>query len=626
MTHYPQRLDISLQEIRCLILQPLSAGTTIQCSVEIISLLSHPEYEALSYVWGDASIQRTIVFNEIPFPVTQNLSIALHHLRLPDRPRRLWVDALCINQGDVQERNEQVGLMGEIYSLANPVLIWLGESSEDSDEAFALMSEIATASESDVTEEMSQIMFSFYIQLVEREWFTRLWTIQELVLANQDPLVGCGFTWTTWSMLLKAWQKVAMIEFTNMGMIMKNDEAESKNENGDSVADSSNVRTSAIKIDLLNNLRAAVTNKEGEDLRDLLLNTVSSKATEPKDRIYALLGMMRLEDRKHLTVDYDRPLGTVYAEAISHIFQKGNGPFLLSGMELSGPTPPKQYSSFPSWVPRLGSPSLLHPTRFHPPGIGVSGAGSDAINGHISRDLKTLYIRGLPIDTIIEKFTFGPNQECLRQLPRAETLVRKALHLATQHTHHRPHLHILKTHHPLWRTLITNKTYSGAARTVAPDSYGEMYAHLREQYNPTINSSVHLGENNVHDPAREYRLSLLNHLPNSTFFITATGFHGLGPRSVEIGDRLAIWFGAPAPFILRSRRIPARNDQQRDADSGEGEEEKQKQKKDAKEEEEQQEEISAVVGVAYVSGIMDGEMVDEVYCEDLEDDVMFTIR
>ncbi|KAF7875079.1 hypothetical protein EAF04_002251 [Stromatinia cepivora] len=649
MTPYPKPLSLSHREIRCLILQPLSSGAPIQCTVETISLLSNPEYEALSYVWGDASIQRTITFNEVPFSVTQNLAIALHHLRLPDKPRRLWVDALCINQSDVQERNEQVGLMGEIYSMAKPVLIWLGESFEGSDEAFISMSKIAVTGETgnEITEEVSQTMFSFYIQLVEKEWFTRLWTIQELVLANQDPLVGCGFTWTTWSLLLKAWEKVAMIEFTKMGMIMKEAGLENKNEN--KTTDASSVRTSAIRIDLLGNLRTAVANKQGEDLRDLLLNTISSKATEPRDRIYALLGMMHPLDRQTQTVDYDRPLGTIYAEAISHIFRKGQGPFLLSGMELAGPNPPSQYSSFPSWVPRLGSKHLLNPTRFHPPGVGVSGAGSTAINGYISSDLKTLSIRGLPIDTISEKFTFGPENQYLTQLPHVENLVLKAQHLATLHSNHRPYLHTFKTKEPVWRTLIANKLYSGAAREVAPDSYGEMYEILLSQNKQDHNAHDNTSQGRDSSPCRDncpthnnppetkpYTLSLQTHLPNTTFFITTTGFCGLSPSTIETGDLLALCFGAPAPFILR--RVKGRYQQQcsskecgimavegrEDSDcerkeEGQGKVEKEK-------EEEEGEEIYNILGIAYVSGIMEGEIVDEVYCEDLEDDITFTIR
>ncbi|KAF7904163.1 hypothetical protein EAF00_001497 [Botryotinia globosa] len=629
MTPYTQPLSLSNREIRILILQPLSKGTPIQCTVETISLLSHPSYEALSYVWGDASIRQTITFNDTPFSVTQNLATALHHLRLPLKSRRLWVDAICINQSDVKERNEQVTLMGEIYSLAKPVLVWLGETFEGCEEAFDQMSKISVAIEDEIMEEESQTMFSFYIELVEKEWFTRLWTIQELALADQEPLLGCGSTWTTWSVLSKVWQKVAMIEFTKMGMVMM--ERGDENEDTNKTAVLQSVRTSTIKIDLLNNLRRAVTDKKGEDLRDLLLNTVTSKATEPKDRIYGLLGMMGSSDRKTITVDYSRSLGTIYADATSHIFHKGIGPSFLAGLELAGPNPPFQYSSFPSWVPRLGSESLLHSTLYHPPGIGVSGAGSTAINGHISPDLKTLYVRGLSVDTIAEKFTFGPDNECLTQLSHIEEMVLKAKNLATLHSHHRPYLHTFKTKEPVWRTLITNKLYTGAGREVAPEAYGEMYDILLNNNSQDHNTNHEIScqnndsSHNHNEKIRDYRLSLLNRLPNSAFFITTTGFYGVAPKSIEIGDQLAIWFGAAAPFVLRSQdakgQKPSHDDDQKQSDTAKQERES---RQDANEKE--QSEILAAVTVAYVAGIMDGEMVDEVYCEDLEEDVVFTVR
>ncbi|KAF5879651.1 putative heterokaryon incompatibility protein [Botrytis fragariae] len=629
MTPYSQPLSLSNREIRILILQPLSQGTPIQCTVETISLLSHPSYEALSYVWGDASIRQTITFNDTPFSVTQNLAIALHHLRLPLKPRRLWVDAICINQSDIKERNEQVTLMGEIYSLAKPALVWLGETFEGCKEAFDLMSKIAIASEDEIIEEESQTLFSFYIELVKKEWFTRLWTIQELALADQEPLVGCGFTWTTWSVLSKVWQKVAMIEFTKMGMVMM--ECGDENENANKTAVSQGVRTSTIKIDLLNNLRTAVTDKKGEDLRDLLLNTVTSKATEPKDRIYGLLGMMSSSDRKAITVDYNRPLGTIYADAISHIFHKGRGPSFLSGLELAGPKPPFQYPAFPSWVPRLGSETLLHSTLYHPPGIGVSGAGSTAINGHISPDLKTLYIRGLPIDTIAEKFTFGPDNECLTQLSHVEEMVLKAKDLAILHSHYRPYLHTFKTKEPVWRTLVTNKLYTGAGREVAPEAYGEMYDILLNQNTQDHNTNRNIpsqdkdSSHNYIDKIRDYRLSLLNRLPNSAFFITTTGFYGVAPKAIEIGDQLAIWFGAAAPLVLRRWDVKGQKPSH-DVDSNHSDTVKVEGERNREGNEKEQSEIFAAVTVAYVAGIMDGEIVDEVYCEDLEEDVVFTVR
>lgn len=379
-----------------------------------------------------------------------------------------------------------------------------------------------------------------------------------------------------------------MKEFSKMGMVLFEDEGG----NADKKSEPEGVRLAAIKIDLFNNLRVGVTTKGSEELRDLLLNTVSANATEPRDRIYGLLGMLSEEDRQFFTVNYDRSLGTVFAEAVAHIFQKGKGAFLLSRMELAGPTPSEL--SFPSWVPKLGSKSLLSPISFHPPGIGASGPGSDAVNGRVDSDLRTLCIRGLPIDVVVDMIVFDEGVKCLTQLHQVEALAERACGLAASNSENRPYLTSFKTKEPLWRTLIANKAYSGASREAAPESYGEMYKQILENQQGTSHD-----ENEDNESSRDYRLSLLNHLPNSCFFITATGFCGIGPRFIEKGDHLAIWFGAPAPFVLRPK-LQAHDDQRGP--------------------------IYAVCCVAYVAGIMDGEIVDEVYCEDLEEDSVFVVQ
>ncbi|EON63562.1 hypothetical protein W97_02790 [Coniosporium apollinis CBS 100218] len=95
-----------------------------------------PVYEALSYVWGDPKVRKAIrVSNEGKagqegeLQVTVNLYSALQHLRLRDRPRMLWADAVCIDQSNVEERAQQVMIMGRIYALAKKVVVWLGEAS-----------------------------------------------------------------------------------------------------------------------------------------------------------------------------------------------------------------------------------------------------------------------------------------------------------------------------------------------------------------------------------------------------------------------------------------------------------------------------------------------------------------
>jgi len=108
------------------------------------------DYLALSYVWGPATLKRHIILNDLRFAVTDNLYHALHQLRSCRRMHegfKLWVDAICINQDDVQERSEQVARMRDIYTFAWQVVIWLGPEANHSDLAFTALRWLAKLKE-----------------------------------------------------------------------------------------------------------------------------------------------------------------------------------------------------------------------------------------------------------------------------------------------------------------------------------------------------------------------------------------------------------------------------------------------------------------------------------------------
>jgi Heterokaryon incompatibility protein (HET) len=85
------------------------------------------QYEALSYVWGDETIRKAIQIGGKQLHVTESLHIALQYLRYSDRSRLLWIDAVCINQGDLEERGQQVSCMGRIYENCRRVVVWLSK-------------------------------------------------------------------------------------------------------------------------------------------------------------------------------------------------------------------------------------------------------------------------------------------------------------------------------------------------------------------------------------------------------------------------------------------------------------------------------------------------------------------
>ncbi|KAK3307140.1 heterokaryon incompatibility protein-domain-containing protein [Chaetomium strumarium] len=186
--------------VRLLRLLPHSdENSPIECHVFTCTLLdsgrTHP-YEALSYVWESADDPQPLSINDSELWVKGNLHAALSHLRDPFLDRVLWIDALCINQKDDDEKGHQVGLMAKIYAKASRVIVWLGKAADNSDHALIAIrkaaeeqDENAAISTSSTVDETQQAI----LKLLERPWFQRIWVLQE-VAAARSILIKCGPT------------------------------------------------------------------------------------------------------------------------------------------------------------------------------------------------------------------------------------------------------------------------------------------------------------------------------------------------------------------------------------------------------------------------------------------------
>lgn len=226
-----QPMASSEGEIRVLILHPAAShGDDIHCQLTTVRLRDKPQFEALSYTWGLTGTPDEIRINGHRFQVWENAGAALRRLRLPKAPRRLWVDAICINQGDVRERSEQVLLMQQIYGQAERVCVWLGELTDGGvvgmkalqGKAWAVgwhqlkverkygkltlpWTEQFTSSRglmnrSALVEELSN---GEVREILDRPWWRRTWIIQEAVLAKQIVIM-CGNETTGWERI-SAW-------------------------------------------------------------------------------------------------------------------------------------------------------------------------------------------------------------------------------------------------------------------------------------------------------------------------------------------------------------------------------------------------------------------------------------
>ncbi|KAE8386812.1 heterokaryon incompatibility protein-domain-containing protein [Aspergillus alliaceus] len=185
--------------IRVLRLLPNEDSTIpIKCQLISYSLPTtgkgHHLYEALSYVWGSESKPQCIFIDGCALPVTDNLYTALLHLRDYQLPRILWVDAVCINQQDDQEKASQIQLMPIIYGQASHVIVWLGAAADNSDRA---LENIRLSAEYKPSEDKATIMqekktdYTAILMLLQRPWFRRIWVLQE-ISAARSILVMCG--------------------------------------------------------------------------------------------------------------------------------------------------------------------------------------------------------------------------------------------------------------------------------------------------------------------------------------------------------------------------------------------------------------------------------------------------
>lgn len=227
----------------------------MSCNIFHTSLDAHPQYEALSYAWGNPDFSRTIYANSFLLPVSTHLHEALLRLRRPSEKRTMWIDAICINQGDPSERSQQVGMMRSIFRSASNVVVWLGEESRTSNRAVAFFKEIgehgisrggekfginrAEGEEHQIWErpvlyyDFSQSPLWKYIDesrnedwaavdsLLARPWWSRTWTVQEVWSARSLTL-QCGDVRIPWKLFQaamdyqEAWDEMGDIVKINM--------------------------------------------------------------------------------------------------------------------------------------------------------------------------------------------------------------------------------------------------------------------------------------------------------------------------------------------------------------------------------------------------------------------------
>ena len=177
-----------------------TTNNLISCCMRSVRLSDNPHYEALSYCWGDSTLNKGIICNGKRLWITTNLYEALCRLQDRHGTRTIWADAVCINQSNIKERNHQVRLMRQIYEAATHVNVWLGEHDDESRRGIALISAIGKAENKLVSLDFDELRYTTFLHqnglpersdkswkalftLFKRPWFARSWIVQEVAVA-----------------------------------------------------------------------------------------------------------------------------------------------------------------------------------------------------------------------------------------------------------------------------------------------------------------------------------------------------------------------------------------------------------------------------------------------------------
>lgn len=197
--------EISILEL----LPPVSHHPTeIHCNLTTAKLSDEPPYETLSYAWGDSVFSEKIYLPTGYLAITGNLAAALRQLRHHKRPRKLWIDAVCINQMDDNEKGHQVMLTAQVYSATRRCLAWLGSGNAQTDTAIGIIKDLASKAwrfgipDSVVGPGLDFVSIGEGVQIALRDvadelefealsaffsqgWFSRLWVVQEVCLPSE---------------------------------------------------------------------------------------------------------------------------------------------------------------------------------------------------------------------------------------------------------------------------------------------------------------------------------------------------------------------------------------------------------------------------------------------------------
>ncbi|WYZ44553.1 hypothetical protein EsH8_VII_000989 [Colletotrichum jinshuiense] len=608
-------LNHATDDFRLLYLKPLTISALpsrdnglVDSELQYHSLSNAPPFIALSYCWGQVLTQCPIIIDGTIQQCGFNGEAALCHLRR-DKGVHVWIDQICINQNDNAEKSHQVQMMRHIYTAASKVAVWMGLPADDSDSFVphvrAMSSLIRQQKYIDVVRShidmtFLQKMAHAFRSFCEREYWTRLWIIQEFAVAGEIDIL-CGHASIGYSELREFLlflnqmylhypkiqeeadmaAKMALVEMLRgfktpansflEGVLTRRRRYQTKHPA--SSEDAANQPLGSVGEAIL---------RDGESLFAVLVTTLvlevdynHTQATDPRDRIFAV---MHFADDVHEfegLPDYSLSCEQVYRDVARRILMQGNVD-LLSYCQFPRKTPLATWT--PDWRMGIKRPNNGNPwsSKFN--------ASNDSLEMQAvaAPDEETISLRGVLVDIITEAGNvWDPDWITELDCKAALEYIDEIGDLCAQS--------------PMLAGKIKGQDFKDVMRICIADHYNYKEAERQTELQDGFAEAVKWMKNEVSKDStgkgtgiqtedtigwyEPWYVFSIKHLHARRPFVSGSGYVGLAPMHVQHGDKIVIFLGGKTPYVIR------------ETSAG----------------------VFELVGEAYVHGIMYGEfMTDDV--------------
>ena len=549
-------------------------------------------YTALSYTWGPPVFDATIYCDGLAKAITRTLETALKNFRHPTDSIMLWVDQICINQDDLEEKKQQIPLMSRIYTRSFNTVVWLGEADgHDIAGTFDFLNEITVrlqyANEVACPEGLTDVqlppgdspLWTDLVTFLSRPWFQRLWIIQEVVL-SKEVWVMCGRH-------ILPWRRLAT-PCSNMNLSGISSWLSTRRQSAEAGGATAVIPTNGWDAcDQLSREQEYYQshNGQGGTLFSLIRTYRNTLCWDPRDKIYGVLALTSSWESGRVHVDYtsDYPFTALYRD-IAKSKIKGMQASIVSDpedtrvlvaesihqilVEIDGPA--RTSEGLPSWVPDWATARRTIPIAgrmnyqlFHASGDSEHGYDVD------QKDDTRLVVKAGFVDTIANTTGIFDSPSISYDNIIDENRDLKGCFELCVSLQEYPHTSVT-VFDALWRSMVAGVGETG--RTAAPEAFAEIFSVLLDavtgktpslagqsytarQKRPEGKGKLtpsHLGSRTAGATFRNVRTAMQNAMRNRRIGTTEKGFIGLFPGHCEKGDAVHIIGGCPVPYVMRA--------------------------------------------------------------------------